>query len=151
MESTLKLLPIQAEITQNEAFKQNPLCQDSLEMTIAFYEKVGFSPPWICYYVEKDGVLVGNAAFKGSPINDTVEIAYATFEACRNQGVGTEICHVLVQLALETNPNIIIMARTLAEHNFSTKILTKNHFAWAGTVNDPEDGEVWEWVYQKQN
>jgi hypothetical protein len=33
------------------------------------------------------------------------------------------------------------------EENFSTKILRKNNFTLIGTVIDPEDGEVWEWIY----
>jgi hypothetical protein len=50
---------------------------------------------------------------------------------------------------LKTNTAVKITARTLPQRNFSTKILEKNEFEFAGIVNDPEDGDVWEWVYQK--
>jgi hypothetical protein len=61
--------------------------------------------------------------------------------------VGTEICKQLVELSLKTAPTVKITARTLDNTGYSAKILTKNHFISVGTVIDPEDGEVWEWVY----
>ena len=117
-------------------------------MTIDFYKKIGFVPPWIGYYVEQNDDLVGCAAFKGQPVNGTVEIAYGTFEQYRKQGIGTEICKHLVGLSLKTDPFVRITARTLPEENFSTRILKKNNFIFTGTVNDTEDGEVWEWLYK---
>jgi len=70
-------------------------------MTIAFYEKVGFIQPWIGYYAEDNGYLVGAAGFKGPPFNGTVEIVYETFETNRKQGMGTTICKHLVNLSLK--------------------------------------------------
>jgi RimJ/RimL family protein N-acetyltransferase len=142
------LLPIKEHIQDNKIFIDHPLCQETLPMTIDFYKKVGFHEPWICYYVQMDHALVGSAAFKGQPIDGTVEIAYGTFPPYQQQGIGTRICRSLVDLALKTDPLVRITARTLPEENFSTRILRKNGFQLAGTVNDPEDGDVWEWVYQ---
>ena len=93
---------------------------------------------------------VGSAAFKGPPKDGVVEIAYGTFEPYRQTGIGTEICKLLVELALKTDPAIRITARTLPQQNFSTKILETNGFEFSGMVNDPEDGDVWEWVYKKK-
>jgi len=145
----MNLLPIYQTLEQNSAFANNPLCIESLNMCIEFYKRVGFNPPWICYYVKENGELIGNAAFKGKPINNTVEIAYGTMEAYRQKGVGTRICKQLVELSLATDPSVRITARTLPENNYSTKILQKNNFILLGTVNDPEDGNVWEWEYRK--
>jgi [ribosomal protein S5]-alanine N-acetyltransferase len=117
-------------------------------MTIDFYKKVGFAPPWICYYVAKDGNIVGSAGIKGKPVNGTIEIAYGTVEQYRRQGIGTEICRLLVGLSLKTDPDVRITARTLPQNNFSTRILEKNNFEFIGIVDDPEDGEVWEWLYK---
>lgn len=117
-------------------------------MSIDFYKRVGFNPPWICYYATENNELVGCAAFKGKPVNGTVEIAYGTFEKCSNQGVGTRICNTLVNLSLKTDPTIRITARTLPENNYSTRILLKNKFQFLGNVIDPEDGDVWEWEYK---
>lgn len=144
----MELIPIKERLDGNEVFITNPLCQDSIYVTIDFYKKVGFIPPWIGYYAKQSDNLIGCAGFKGQPINGAIEIAYGTFEQYRNQGIGTAICKLLVDLSLKTDPSIKITARTLPEKNFSTRILEKNNFMFIGTVNDPEDGEVWEWVFK---
>ncbi len=146
----MKLIPIKKEFEDNQEFANNPLCKDILEMTIDFYKRVGYVPPWICYFAELDSQLVGSAGIKGQPINGKIEIAYGTMEPFQNQGIGAKICRVLVELSLKTDPSIKITARTLPESNFSTKILKKNNFVFNGTINDLEDGDVWEWEYQLQ-
>lgn len=57
------------------------------------------------------------------------------------------ICSKLVELTLRTDSSLRITARTLPEKNFSTRILEKNNFIFVGTVDDPDDGEVWEWEF----
>jgi RimJ/RimL family protein N-acetyltransferase len=145
----MKLLPIYQTLAENSVFVNNPLCTESLSMCIDFYKRVGFNPPWICYYVQENEELVGSAAFKGKPVNNTVEISYGTMEANRQKGIGTRICKQLVELSLATDPSVRITARTLPEKNYSTRILEKNNFILLGFVTDPEDGEVWEWEYKK--
>ena len=144
----MTLLPIKETMKENEVFAKNSLCIESLSMCIDFYKRVGFTPPWICYYAQENEELVGSAAFKGRPINNTVEISYGTMESHRQQGVGTRICKQLVELSLATDASVRITARTLPEKNYSTRILEKNNFIFNGTVNDPEDGDVWEWVFK---
>ncbi len=144
----MKLLPIKQTLKENKGFEDDPSSKETLNTCIEFYKKVGFNPPWICYYVEENGELIGNAAFKGKPVDNTVEIAYGTMEAHRQKGVGTKICKQLVELAQSTDPSVKITARTLPEKNYSTRILEKNNFVLLGFVTDPEDGEVWEWEYK---
>jgi len=144
----MELIPIKESLEGNIEFTGNPLCQESIYMTIDFYKRVGFTPPWICYYARQNDALVGSAAFKGKPVNGMVEIAYGTFENCRQQGVGTAMCKALVDLALKTDSSVRITARTLPENNYSTRILEKNNFICLGVIQDPEDGTVWEWEYQ---
>ena len=115
-----------------------------------FIKELDSHPPWICYYVEENGELIGSAAFKGKPINKTVEISYGTIENHRQKGVATRICKQLVELSLATDPSVRITARTLPEKNYSTRILEKNNFILLGFVNDPEDGDVWEWEYKRK-
>jgi [ribosomal protein S5]-alanine N-acetyltransferase len=146
----MELVPVYEHIEENPELAADPILTESLMMSIDFYKRVGFSPPWICYYAKKNKALVGCAGIKGKPVNGTIEIAYGTFDQFRNQGIGTEICKTLVDLSLSTDLSIRITARTLPENNFSTRILKKNDFLYIGTVNDPEDGEVWEWEYQKK-
>jgi RimJ/RimL family protein N-acetyltransferase len=118
-------------------------------MTINYYKIIGFVPPWIGYFAQLDNQLVGAAGFKGRPKDGKIEIAYGTFPAYQQKGIGTEICRQLVLLSLHTDPTVIISARTLPENNYSTKILVKNNFKFIGTVWDEDDGNVWEWQYTK--
>jgi ribosomal-protein-alanine N-acetyltransferase len=142
------LLPIKRLLRDNVEFLDHPDCQDSLEMSVMFYDRVGYTIPWIGYYALLDDKLVGAGGFKGRPIDGKVEIAYGTFPSFQHQGIGTAICRELVLMALATDPAVRIMARTFKEENYSGKILTKNGFACQGVVTDPDDGEVWEWEYQ---
>ena len=144
----MHLIPIKERLEDNEELSSNPSCQETIHLTIDFYKKVVFVQPWIGYYAEDNGDLVGAAGFKGPPINGTVEIAYGTFEKYRKQGFGTAICKHQVGISLKTDPSIKITARTLPEENFSTRILKKNNFIFMGIVNDLEDGEVWEWLFE---
>ncbi len=143
----MNLLPIHQKLEDNTEFLHLPEDVTYLSMTIGFFEKIGYNPPWIGYFAKKDGQLVANCAFKGQPVDGKVEIAYGTFEPFQRQGIGTEVCRQLVLLAQQTDPTVRITARTLPEHNYSTRILEKNNFRLLGTVEDPEDGEVWEWEW----
>jgi len=142
------LIPIKKKIEENQEFINNPACQDNLYMAVDFYRRTGFDPPWIGYYALMDHEIVGSGAFKGKPVNGIVEIAYGTLEKYRNRGIGTTICSKLVELALQTDPSVKITARTLPFESGSTHILLKNNFTMNGLVTDPEDGEVWEWIYR---
>ena len=141
--------PLKRNLEENGQFVNHPDCQESLPMMIAFFQKVGYEPPWIGYYAIVNEELVGMGAFKGPPKNGKVEIAYVTVERFRGKGNGGIICKKLVEIALENDADIDVRARTLPEVNHSTRILEKNHFVLVGTVDDPEDGEVWEWRYEK--
>ena len=144
----MELVAIKRTLKENDLFVNNPDCQESLYMSLDYYKKVGFKPPWIGYYVKREEQFVGVGAFKGRPVDGKVEIAYGTFERFRKKGIGTEICRMLVELSLKTDPSVVITARTLPENNYSTRILEKNDFELLGTIIDPEDGEVWEWKYK---
>jgi ribosomal-protein-alanine N-acetyltransferase len=138
----MQLIPIKETPEENEALMRHVGLQAVVQMTIDFYKKVGYAEPWIDYLAEESGDWVGSAAFKGAPVNGTIEIAYGTNENYRNKGVGATICKLLVDLALTTDPLLKITARTISDDNFSSKILLKNNFICTGTVQDPEDGEV---------
>ena len=143
----MELIPIKSTIEENTEFINHPDCQESIYITIEFFRQVGYHPPWISYYAQQNGELVGVGAFKGAPISGKVEIAYGTFDKFRRQGIGTMICEKLVALSILTDPTVVITARTLPEMNYSTRILQKNDFKLLGTIQDEDDGEVWEWKY----
>ena len=144
----MKLIPIQKEFEENREFAIDPLLKDSLSLTVEFFKRIGYVPPWIGYYAQENDQVVGSAAFKGQPVDGKVEIAYGTMEPFRNQGIGAQLCKALVDLSVQTDPCIRITARTLPENDFSTRILRKNNFVFVGMINDPKDGNVWEWEYK---
>jgi RimJ/RimL family protein N-acetyltransferase len=147
----MELIPIRETLEENTEFFNDPLCTEFLPFSVDYYKKVGFNPPWICYFVRHNGAYVAGAAYKGKPLNNTVEISYGTFENFQRQGIGTAICKELVELSLKTDPNVRITARTLPENNYSVRILEKNNFTWLGMVEDPEDGSVWEWEFKGEH
>jgi ribosomal-protein-alanine N-acetyltransferase len=146
----ISLHRIKERLEDNVEFINNPACEESLAMSVQFYARVGYSLPWVGYYAFIDGKVVGSGGFKGRPIGGQVEIAYGTQATYRQQGIGTEICRILVRLALQTDPTVIVTARTLPQENYSTHILLKNNFIKKGDVIDPDDGMVWEWKYGRE-
>jgi ribosomal-protein-alanine N-acetyltransferase len=146
--SDMELRPISLDPALNTEFENNPGISEGLQMSIDFFKKIGFDPPWIGYCVKLNKEFVGNAAFKGKPKDNKVEIAYGTFAEHRNKGIASEICRQLVLLALRTEPDVIITARTLPEENASAHVLRKNGFVLLGNIWDDEDGNVWEWEYK---
>jgi hypothetical protein len=51
----------------------------------------------------------------------------------------------LIAIARQADPTLLIAAQTLPEENASTTILRKLGFRLHGSVQHPEDGEIWEW------
>lgn len=143
----VELLPILPTLEENAHYLPQLDSQDVLELTVQYYARIGYSAPWIGYFACIDSKLVGSAGYKGRPIHGRVEIAYGTFPPFQHQGIGTQICRLLVEKALAADPQVIITARTLRKKSHSTRILEKNQFVKEKTVVDPEDGKVWEWRY----
>ena len=109
----MELIPIQQTLPENSEFLSHALCLESLHMTIEFYRKAGYHPPWISYYARIDEILVGVGGFKGQPVNGSVEIGYGTFGPFQNKGIASRICKQLTALSLDTDPTIKVTARTL--------------------------------------
>jgi len=148
----MTLLPIDIDESLNDRFRDNPECENVLSVYPDFYRRVGYNKPWIGYFATIDGnEIVGCGGYKGKPRESKIEIAYGTFRNYEGQGIGTEICRQLVLLSLKTDSSLKITARTLLENNASTTILKRNGFECVGIVNDEEDGEVWEWEFQRTN
>ena len=146
----MKLLPIDIDESLNDKFRDNPECEIVLSVYPDFYKRAGYNKPWIGYFATFDGnEIVGCGGYKGKPRDGKIEIAYGTFKNYEGKGIGTEICRQLVLLSLKADPSLRITARTLMENNASTTILKRNGFKCVGIVKDEEDGDVWEWEFQK--
>lgn len=146
----MKFVPVEFDEDLNQAFLKNPECLEFLSVYPEFYKKVGFEKPWIGYFIADDNnEIIACGGFKGKPQNSKVEIAYCTFPKNEGRGIATEVCRQLVLMVLNTDSKIMITARTLPEDNASTTILKKNGFSFLGTIWDEDDGDVWEWQYNK--
>jgi ribosomal-protein-alanine N-acetyltransferase len=122
-----------------------PAIEQNCAGTAAFYEVVGFEPPWIGYVCIAGERAAGNAAFKGAPREGRVEIAYFTLPELEGKGIATATAAELVRIAREARPGVLVAAQTLPAAGASTRVLQKMGFTHRGSVMHPEDGEVWEW------
>jgi len=147
----LRLIPIDRSGTLEEPIAAFPdAARTVCAATVALYEAVGFVPPWIGYLGIVDGQVIGTCAFK-APVNaNRVEIAYFTFPEFEGRGFATRMAQELVSLAHGASPGVLMVAQTLPEENASTTILRRLGFQFAGPVQHPEDGLVWEWQLQTQ-
>jgi len=123
-------------------------CQDLLEAYENYYPIIGFNLPWVGYFILKDNQIVGSCGFTGKPKNGEVEIAYWTFKKFENQGIASFACKSLITIAQNTNPELIIIAKTAPEKNKSTAILENNGLVYSGIVQDDEIGDSWLWKSQ---
>ncbi len=110
-----------------------------------FYAGAGFQPPWIGYVTEHEGHFVGGGAFKSVPDQGRVEIAYYTLADMENQGHATATAQALIDLAIQHDEELSIVAQTLPETNASNYLLQKLGFQFHDVIDHPEDGPVWEW------
>lgn len=120
-------------------------CQQLFEIYKNYYPQIGFYLPWVGYFVIRENIVVGACGFNGPLKEGTVEISYWTFELFQKQGFATFACEELIKIAKNTDPNIIITAKTAPENNASTKILQKNGFTFKEIVQDHEIGDAWLW------
>lgn len=116
-----------------------------VEAMTQLYRAVGYEPPWTGYLAVENGICVGTCGFKSPPQNNRVEIAYFTFPEYESRGIATRMASELIRVALGKMPAVTVAAQTLPEESASTSILKKLRFRFAGTIDHPEDGLVWEW------
>jgi ribosomal-protein-alanine N-acetyltransferase len=116
--------------------------------TVQVYGRCGYVEPWIGYLAAELGDWVGCCGFTSPPLGGIVEIAYFTFPGFEGRGIATGMAQRLIKIAEESDPSVRIIAHTLAEENASNYILKKLGFVFAGAVDHPEDGNIWEWRYE---
>ena len=145
----MTFLPIHIDEDKTKELYANTYCQGIFKSYPDYYYKVGYNPPWIGYFVIRDGIVVGVGGFTGQPKDGKVEIAYGTFKKYENQGIASFTCRQLIAIAKTTDAEIIIWAKTAPEKNASVKVLERNEFKFTGIVQDEEIGDAWEWVYKE--
>lgn len=105
--------------------------------------------PWVHGFAavhRERGAVVGTGSFKGPPDADgAVEIAYGIAPGYQGQGYATEVARALLAVAAADARVRLVRAHTLPQPGPSPRVLERCGFAFAGTVDDPEDGPVWRW------
>jgi RimJ/RimL family protein N-acetyltransferase len=148
----LRLIAIDRRGLQNEpAARLSAPARAICSSLVKLYESSGYQPPWIGYLAFSGDTCVGTCGFKSAPAANRVEIAYHTFEEFEGQGVATRMAELLLAIALDANPGIEITAQTLPRRNASNSILRRLGFEFWRLVDHPEDGEVWEWIYEPKD
>jgi RimJ/RimL family protein N-acetyltransferase len=118
--------------------------------TVQLYGRRGYTEPWIGYLAVEGETCVGCGGFTAPPTDGVVEIAYFTLPEFERRGIATAIAQRLITIATESDPSVGVIAHTLCEENASNHILKKLGFVFAGAINHPEDGNIWEWRYEGQ-
>ena len=113
--------------------------------TADLYRRIGYVEPWVGYVAVDDDEGVGGGAFVGAPRDNCVEIAYFTLKEKEGRGYATRTVAGLVEIARRHQPQIVLKAFTLQEHNASTSILQRHGFRVVGNAHDEDAGAVWEW------
>lgn len=144
----MNLKPITLQEDKSNTQYASADCQQLLAMYDDFYPKIGFSLPWVGYFVVRENTIVGSCGFVGQPKNGQVEIAYWTFSEFEGQGVASFACKELVSIAKRADASLTITAKTAPETNASTKILENNGFVFTGIVQDDEIGDAWFWTHE---
>ncbi len=146
----VKLLPINESgtvqaLSAGQELTLPEMTQQLNDQMADFYAAAGYQPPWIGYVSESEGQVVGGGAFKAVPVNGQVEIAYYTLPELENMGYATATAQALIDLTIQTDEELTIVAQTLPETNASNFLLQKLGFNYHDVVDHPEDGPVWEW------
>lgn len=74
-----------------------------------------------------------------------VEIAYFTLEGFEARGFATATARALCGIADQAAERPLVVAKTLAQPNASTRILRRLGFALVGDTHDDEVGTAWLW------
>ena len=151
MKPDLRLVAILEAGETAEPLTLPPGVASILPATADLYRSSGFEPPWIGYIAVNEGRAVGTCAFKCAPEEGRVEIAYFTFPEFEGRGFATAMAVQLIALARAEQPYVVVAAQTLPERNASNRILERLGFVQAGTAQDEDAGEVWEWRLAAQS
>ena len=103
-------------------------------------------PEWGVFLVfdASDGALVGNAGWKGAPVDGHAELGYAVAPLRRGRGIATAVVRTLISRGARAGVRVVV-AHTLPEYSASTTVLTRCGFTRVIATIDPRDGPVWRW------
>ena len=109
------------------------------------WSRGGSPPAWGPHLLfGEDGALVGNAGWKGPPVDGVAELGYSVAPARRGRGIATGVVLELLARARRDGLSEAI-AHTLAAPSPSTSVLLRCGFRKVDEFVDPDDGPVWRW------
>ncbi len=103
---------------------------------------------WLSYLLihKIDQCIIGMGGYKGAPdAKGQIEIGYGIAPDYRLQGFATETAQGLIQDAFSDPIVQTVFAHTLPVVNASNSVLIRCGMHKSKVVNDPEDGEVWQY------
>ncbi len=112
------------------------------------------SPEWGYYLFvhAKDSALIGEGGYKGKPDEEgMVEIGYAIVPEYRRRGLASEAAKGLTDHAFSHPKVNFVQAHTLMDGTASINVLIKLGMKFAGTANDPDEGEVSRWMVERKD
>lgn len=98
--------------------------------------------------VRGDGRIVGGCGFKGEPVDDRVEIAYAIPPSQRRQGSAAAAVQALLAIAFAQGVNEVV-AEILPDNVASLGVVQKHGFQYTGSHVDDDGDSVGMWVARR--
>lgn len=120
-----------------------------------FFEQIISKNPdnqWVSYFIitQEHPTLIGTCGYKGEPSEDgMIEIGYEIRDDFQNRGLATEAAKLLTDNALSSDDVRYILAHTIEIENASTAVLKKIGFEYIQSIEDPEDGTIYQWRKSK--
>jgi [ribosomal protein S5]-alanine N-acetyltransferase len=100
----------------------------------------------------KDRALIGEGGYKGKPDQEgMVEIGYAIVPEYRRRGFASEAARGLASYAFSHPEVNIVQAHTLHNGIASINVLKRLGMKFAGTAEDPDEGEVLRWRVERKD
>lgn len=96
--------------------------------------------PWLMNAVVADGVVVGNAGFKGRPHDRRVELGYSIVPAYRRRGIASAAVGLLLDRARREPDVDRVIARIAPGNAASIGVVTKAGFVPDGEHLSPRNG-----------
>ncbi|HKR00516.1 MAG TPA: GNAT family N-acetyltransferase [Pyrinomonadaceae bacterium] len=137
-------------ITISDAWPEFP------DTILRVYEglKADASPEWgyHLFVHAEDRALVGEGGYKGRPDREgVVELGYAIVPEYRRRGLALEAARGLADQAFSHPEVRVVQAHTLKDGVASISILKKLGMTFAGTAQDPDEGEVFRWQVERKD
>ena len=131
-----------------------PAAREAMQPSFEYLKAHPSARGWWMYLLvhRANRTLIGLVGFKGvADASGMVEIGYSLSSAYRLRGLATEAARALVDYAFSHTHVRRVDAHTLPERNGSVRVLEKVGMKFTGTVEDPDDGEVWHWTLSRED